>query len=370
MKESSTTSLFDPINIKIVKNPDIGDNMAKITLIGIGGGGCNMIDNYCEKNEHKIKIIAMNTDNQALDASHSPIKLQLGPKTTNGLGAGMNPEVGEKAALESIDEIKKVMIGSDMIFLCAGLGGGTGSGSIPVIAKFAKELGILSFAVVTMPFEYELGRDVIATSAIEKLKNEVDSYMIIYNDKILSIVPEPTGVEESFKIIDNVLFDAVNGLCEIILNYQRLNINVDFADISATLTSKGLSLIGIGQEKGADSGKKAFLNAINAPLMKIDSIKNAKTLIIHFTFNPKFSIHKMTEIMNYVKTNADIAAKCIIGTVYKDDMEEDEVKVTLIATGFNKDIKVKNEDIEEFKIKKEETISFKKRLKRFLLDLF
>lgn len=366
MQNHDTPSLFESVNIKIVKHPDIGENMAKITLIGIGGGGCNMIDNYCEKNQHKIKIIACNTDNQVLQESQAPIKIQLGPKTTNGLGAGMNPEVGSKAAQESADDIKKNIAGSDMIFLCAGLGGGTGSGAIPLIAKYAKELGMLTVAVITMPFEYEIGRDAIASNALEKLKHEVDSYMVIYNDKILSIVPETTGVEESFKIIDNVLYDAVNGLCEIILNYQRLNINVDFADISTTLTNKGLSLIGIGHRVGADAAQKALIDAMKSPLLNINSIDQAKTIIVHFTFNPKFPIHKMNDIMHYVKNKSDLGAKCIVGTVYQQEMKEDEVKVTLIATGFDEKDKINKEKIKNFQVPKPEPKSFKEKVMEIL----
>lgn len=151
----------------------------------------------------------------------------------------------------------------------------------------------------------------------------------------MDIVPETTGVEESFKIIDNVLFEAVHGLCEMILNYHKLNMNVDFADISTTLTGKGLALIGIGNQKGDNSAMKALIEAISSPLLNIDSINRAKSIIVHFTFNPKFSVHKMSEIMHHVKNDADLGAKCIMGTVYNKQMQEDEVKVTLIATGFD-----------------------------------
>ena len=348
--QTKTTSLFEPINIKIDQNPDLGNSMAKITLMGIGGGGCNMIDNYCSKNQYKIKIIASNTDNQVLQKSIAPIKIQLGPKTTNGLGAGMNPDVGRRATQESAEEIKHQIGGSDMLFLCAGLGGGTGSGAISTIAQYAKELDILCVAVITMPFDYEIGRDIIAQNALEQLKNQVDSYIVIYNDKILDIVPQTTGVEDSFKIIDDVLFDAVHGLCEIILNYKKLNINVDFADISTTLTKKGLALIGIGHQKGENSAIKALTEAINSPLLNIDSINRSKSIIVHFTFNPKFPIHKMSEVMHNVKNSADLGAKCIVGTVYDKQMQEDEVKVTLIATGF--DI----ENKEHTRVKEELTI--------------
>lgn len=182
-------------------------------------------------------------------------------------------------------------------------------------------------------------------------------YIVIYNDKILDIVPHTTGIEESFNIIDDVLFDAVHGLCEIILNYKKLNINVDFADISTTLTNKGLALIGIGHQKGENSAIKALKEAITSPLLNIDSINRAKSIIVHFTFNPKFPIHKMSEVMHQVKNSADLGAKCIVGTVYDKQMQEDEVKVTLIATGFDEKNRENLELKKEFSLpKKEESI--------------
>ena len=333
---------FDDISIQVVQNPDLGDNLAKITLIGIGGGGCNMIDNYCEKNKYKIKVISANTDSQVLNKTIAPVKIQLGVKTTKGLGAGMNPQVGEAAAEESYREILGELNVSDMIFICAGLGGGTGSGAIPVIARAAKELGILCIAVVTMPFDFEIGRDAIADEALKKLKQYVDSYIVIYNDKILDIVPKHTGMEESFRIIDDVLFDTVHSICEMILHYQRKNMNVDFADISTTLTKKGQALIGIGNKTGEDAGLNALKDAIQSPLLNIDSINRAKSILIHIKSHPNYPIHETKKLMNHIKINADLGAKCIVGTVWDDSMKDDEVKITLIATGFD----VENENIE------------------------
>jgi cell division protein FtsZ len=324
---------FDNISIQVTQ-PILGDNLAKITLIGVGGGGCNMIDNFIEKNKYRIKIIAANTDNQVLSKSKAPIKIQLGIKTTKGLGAGMNPEVGKQSAEENYQEILGELNDSDMVFVCAGLGGGTGSGAIPVIAKAAKELGILCVGVVTMPFDFEIGRESIAKEALKELKKHVDSHIVIYNDKILEIVPHSTGMEESFKIIDNVLFDTVHSICEMILHYQRKNMNVDFADISTTLTKKGQALIGIGHKEGQKSGIHALEEAINSPLLNIKSISSAKSILIHIKSHPNFPIHETKEIMNYIKGNVDLGAKCITGTVWDEEMQEDEVKVSLIASGF------------------------------------
>jgi cell division protein FtsZ len=340
---------YDDISIQVVQNPDLGENLAKITLIGIGGGGCNMIDNYCEKNKYKIKIISANTDNQVLAKTKAPCKIQLGVKTTKGLGAGMNPQVGEAAAEESYREILNELNESDMIFICAGLGGGTGSGAIPVVARAAKELGILCIAVVTMPFDFEIGRDTIANEALIKLKQYVDSYIVIYNDKILDIVPQHTGMEESFRIIDDVLFDTVHSICEMILHYQRKNMNVDFADISTTLTKKGQALIGIGNQSGADAGLNALKEAIRSPLLNIESINRAKSILIHIKSHPNYPIHETKKLMNHIKTNADLGAKCIVGTVWDDSMKDDEVKITLIATGFDilSDIQETNIEIKQ-----------------------
>lgn len=324
---------FNNISIRVEPNPDLGTNLAKITLVGIGGG-CNMIDNYLEKNQYKMKVIASNTDNQVLQNTLAPKKIQLGVKTTRGLGAGMNPEVGRTSAEESYDEILGELNGSDLIFLCAGLGGGTGSGAIPIFARAAKELGILCVAVVTMPFDFEIGRDVIADEALKNVKQYIDSHIVIYNDKILNIVPPQTGMEESFKIIDNVLFDTVHSICEMILNFQRKNMNVDFADISTTLTGKGLALIGIGNQTGENAGVKALEDAIKSPLLNIESIHNAKSILIHIKSNPNYPIHETQKLMQFIKTNADLGAKCIVGTIWDPEMKEDKVKITLIATGF------------------------------------
>lgn len=346
---------FDDISITVVKNPELADNLAKITLIGIGGGGCNMIDNYCEKNKYKIKIISANTDNQSLNESHAPIKIQLGAKTTKGLGAGMNPTVGEASAEESYSEIMCELNDSDMIFICAGLGGGTGSGAIPVVAKAAKELGILCIAVVTMPFDFEIGRDTIANDALIKLKQYVDSYIVVYNDKILDIVPAQTGMEESFKIIDNVLFDTVHSICEMILHYKRKNINIDFADISTTLTKKGQALIGIGNKSGEEAGLNALKEAINSPLLNIESINRAKSILIHIKSHPNYPIHETKTLMNHIKTNADLGAKCIVGTVWDDTMKEDEVKITLIATGLDIENIKRDDFVDKLKVESKET---------------
>ena len=341
---------FDDISITVVSNPSLGENLAKITLIGVGGGGCNMIDNYCEKNKYKIKIIAANTDSQVLNESIAPVKIQLGIKTTKGLGAGMNPIVGETAAEESSRDIMEQLSESDMVFICAGLGGGTGSGAIPVISRITKELGILCIAVVTMPFEFEIGREVIADEALKRLKQHVDSYIVIYNDKILDIVSKQTGMEESFKIIDDVLFDTVHSICEMILQYQRKNINIDFADISTTLTKKGRALIGIGNKNGVDAGLNALKEAIESPLLNIESINRSQSILIHIKSHPNYPIHEMKLLMNYIKTNSDLGTKCIVGTVWDNSMKEDEVKITLIATGF--DMEDKKSLASELKIEK------------------
>ena len=326
---------FNDVSIQVVNNPDLGDNLAKITLIGIGGGGCNMIDNYCEKNKYKIKIISSNTDIQVLEKTNAPFKIQLGVKTTKGLGAGMNPHIGEAAAIESYDDILKELSGSDMVFVCAGLGGGTGSGAIPIIAKATKELNILCIAIVTMPFDFEIGRDTIADEALKQLKQYVDSYIVVYNNKILDIVPKLAGQKESFQIIDDILFDTVHSICEMILHYQRKNMNVDFADISTTLTKKGKALIGIGNKSGEEAGINALKEAINSPLLNIDSINQAKSILIHIKSHANYPIHEVKNLMNHIKTSADLGAKCIVGTVWDDNMSEDEVKITLIATGFD-----------------------------------
>jgi len=334
MPQEQAQFKFEDIQIQVEPNPDIGEKMAKITLIGVGGGGCNMIDNYCEKNQYKIKIIASNTDNQVLKESIAPIKLQLGPKTTQGLGAGMNPEIGEQAANESFQEIRDHIKGSDMVFVCAGLGGGTGSGAAPVIAQLAKEMGLLTMAVVTMPFSFESGREQIAQESLQKIKGFSDAHMIIYNDKIFDMVPQDTGIKESYTIIDDVLFDAVHGISEMILQYKRRNENLDFNDIATTLTKKGKALIGIGHQAGKGAGVNAVKDAIDSPLLNISSIAGAKTILVLIKTNSNHSIHEQRDLMDYISNSAHLGAKCIKGTFWDDSIPKDEVKITIIATGF------------------------------------
>jgi cell division protein FtsZ len=376
MPEQQLKFTLEDISVQVESNPDIGDKKAKITLIGIGGGGCNMIDNYCEKNKYMIKIIAANTDNQVLKESIAPIKIQLGPKLCEGRGAGMNPSVGEQSAHESFKEIKQHLEGSDMVFVCAGLGGGTGSGAAPVIAQLAQEMGILTMAVVTFPFSFESGRESIAQDALQKIQSYADSTMVIYNDKIFDMVPKHTGMRESYEIIDDVLFDAVHGVCEMILQYQRKNENVDFNDIATTLTKKGRALIGVGHQAGMGSGIEAVKDAIDSPLLNIDSIEGAKTVLILIKTNSNYSMHEHRDLMDYIKKSAHLGAKCIKGTFWDDSIPKDEAKVTIIATGFEseepKDDKLQEistiKDKQNEQIQEEDTSAwgnFKKQMKEW-----
>jgi cell division protein FtsZ len=359
MTEKQQQLQFTPadFSIQVEPNPDIGEKKAKITLIGVGGGGCNMIDNYCEKNKYQIKIIAANTDNQVLKESKAPIKIQLGPKLCQGRGAGMNPEIGEQAAHESYKEIKEHLDGSDMVFVCAGLGGGTGSGAAPVIAQLCQEMGILTMVVVTMPFTFESGREVIAKDSLIKTQSFADAYMVIYNDKIFDMVPKHTGMRESYEIIDDVLFEAVHGVCEMILQYKRKNENVDFNDIATTLTKKGKALIGVGHKAGMGAGVEAVKDAIDSPLLNIDSINGAKTILVLIKTNSNYSMHEQRDLMDYINKSSHLGAKCIKGTFWDDTIPKDEVKITIIATGFDSEepIDIKTKEIAEIKEQEKES---------------
>ena len=248
-------NLFRVDDIKVdMPSKVLSDNVAKIAVIGVGGGGCNMINHMINEGSHKIDLIAANTDLQVLHISKAPKKIQLGLKLTKGLGAGMKPEVGRDSAVESYEEIKATLKGADIIFIAAGLGGGTGTGAAAIIAKAAKEIGALTVSVVTKPFTWEgKKRAGLANLGLEELKKVSDSIIIVPNDRLLEIIDENVGMKDAFKIIDNILYQAVNGMSEVILNPGNSDINTDFADVKTIMQHKGMALMGIGRAKGENA---------------------------------------------------------------------------------------------------------------------
>ena len=304
---------------------------AKIKVIGVGGGGCNAVNTMIRSGLTGVDFIVANTDSQALAASLAPTKIQLGGDLTKGLGAGANPEVGRKAALDDYEKISEYISGSDMIFVTAGMGGGTGTGAAPVIAKLAKELGALTVGVVTKPFMFE-GRKRMKQAAlgIKTLEECVDSLITIPNQRLLQLAGESLSLVDTFKKADEVLLHAVQGISDLINNTGF--INADFADVATVMANKGLALMGTGIATGPDRAIKAATDAISSPLLEDITIDGATGIIVNITGNATLSMHETNEAMTLIMEAADEDAEIIFGTVVEEDMGE-EIKVTVIATG-------------------------------------
>ncbi|MFV0563875.1 cell division protein FtsZ [Malaciobacter mytili] len=343
-------SLFNVDDITVeMPNQTIGDNIAKISVIGVGGGGCNMINHMIQEGTHKIDLIAANTDLQVLNISKAPKKIQLGVKLTKGLGAGMKPEVGRDSAVESYEDIKNALKGTDIIFIAAGLGGGTGTGAAAIIAKAAKEVGALTVSVVTKPFTWEgKKRAGLANLGLEELKKVSDSIIVVPNDRLLDIIDENVGMKDAFKIIDNILYQAVNGMSEVILNPGNSDINTDFADVKTIMQHKGMALMGIGKAKGEDAAQRALEDAIDSPLLDKVSLSGAKGILIHFNIHPQVSLFAINNVMGSIHDNIDSNAEIIFGTTSDSTLEKDEVKITIVATGFESKNDM-NDDLEDNK---------------------
>ncbi|WP_281950962.1 cell division protein FtsZ [Nitrosophilus kaiyonis] len=317
---------------------------ANIKAIGVGGGGGNMIGHMINQGINGIELLVANTDAQALNTSNAHVKIQLGEKTTRGLGAGMVPEKGKEAALESYDEIKEKLEGADIVFVAAGMGGGTGTGAAPIIAQAAKEVGALTISVVTKPFKFEgRKRSRLAEEGLEELKKESDSIVVIPNDKLLAIVEKNLGIKDSFKIVDDVLARAVSGISGVILSYGQNDINLDFADVKTVMSHRGLALMGVGEAQGSNSAYEAIKSAIESPLLDNMSINGAMGVLVHFTIHPDYPLVDIGEAMDIVYESADEDAHVIFGTTTDENMEPDRVKITLIATGFDHEEEKKEE---------------------------
>lgn len=332
----SNDNLFDAKDITVqMPNQVLSDNVAKISVIGVGGGGCNMVNHMINEGSHKIDLIAANTDLQVLHISKAPKKIQLGLKLTKGLGAGMKPEVGRDAAIESYEDIKNAIDKADIVFIAAGLGGGTGTGAAAIIAKAAKEAGALTVSVVTKPFSWEgQKRAGLANLGLEELKKVSDSIIVIPNDRLLDIIDENIGMKDAFKIIDNILYQAVNGMSEVILNPGNSDINTDFADVRTIMQHKGMALMGIGRAKGEGAAIKALESAIDSPLLDKMSLSGAKGILIHFNIHPQVSLLAINNVMGAIHDTIDSNAEVIFGTTSDPTLEKDEVKITIVATGF------------------------------------
>ena len=306
---------------------------ARIKVIGVGGGGGNAVNRMVRAGIAGVEFIAANTDCQSLTTNAAPVRLQLGEKLTKGLGAGANPEVGKQAALEDTDKILEALEGADMVFVTAGLGGGTGTGAAPVIAQLAQELGALTVAIVTKPFAFEhRKRMAIAESGLAELRQCVDSVITISNERLLQTVEKTTGLQEAFRIADDVLRQAVQGISDIITKPGV--IKVDFADVKTVVQNAGLALMGTGVARGENRAVDAVQQAISSPLLEDASIEGAMGVIINVTGGNDLTLHEVNEAASIVTRAANENALIIFGDVHDDSMDG-EVKITVIATGFD-----------------------------------
>ena len=310
------------------------DGTATIKVIGVGGAGNNAVNRMIEAGIKNVEFIAVNTDRQTLNTSKAGSKIQIGEKLTRGLGAGANPDIGSQAAEESRAEIAEILKGADMVFVTAGMGGGTGTGAAPIVAATAKELGILTIGVVTKPFTFE-GKKRLAQAerGIASLKGKVDTLVVIPNDKLLQVIDRKTSIVEAFRMADDVLRQGVQGISDLI-SVPGL-INLDFADVRTIMLNQGMAHMGIGRASGENRAEDAAKQAIQSPLLET-SIEGAKGVIINITGSSDVGLLEANTAAELVQRNADPEANIIFGTVTDETMGE-EIQITVIATGFEKD---------------------------------
>lgn len=304
---------------------------ANLKVVGVGGGGSNAVNRMIEAGIKGVDFICINTDVQALNLSMAPVKLQIGQNLTRGLGAGANPEVGKKAAEESREEILEHLKGADMVFITAGMGGGTGTGGTPIVAQAAKEVGALTVGVVTKPFSFEGRRRMnVALEGIENLRQNVDTLIVIPNDRLLQVVPKDASILDAFKVADDVLRHGVQGISDLVCVPGL--INLDFADVRTIMMDTGSALMGIGVGHGEDRAKEAAMQAIASPLLEA-SIEGAKGVLMNITGGPDLGLFEVNEAAEIVMQAADPDANIIFGAVINEEFE-DTVQITVIATGF------------------------------------
>ncbi len=311
--------------------PDI-ETFAKIKVIGVGGSGNSVVNRMIKHKIRGVDFLAINTDVQALHASSAPNKLHIGRNITRGLGAGMNPDIGKKAAEESQNEIRDMLKGADMVFVTCGLGGGTGSGASPIVAEIARDLGALTIGIVTRPFSFEgVKRSEIAEDALNELTDKVDSIIAIPNDKLLDIVNKNTSLLDAFSVSDNILHQGVGGIAELI-TVPGL-INVDFADVKTIMEDAGTSLMGVGEAHGENRAVTAAKSAIENSLLDL-SIEGAQGVLFTITGSPDLTMHEVNEAAKVITESIDSDAKIIFGAVI-DESLKDTIKITVVATGFD-----------------------------------
>lgn len=318
------------------------EQFAQIKVVGVGGGGSNAVNRMIEASLKGVQFIAINTDKQALYNSRAEYKIQIGEKLTRGLGAGANPEIGSKAAEESRDDVYQALQGADMVFITAGMGGGTGTGAAPIIAEIAKEMGILTVGVVTKPFTFEGKRRMThAERGIDELRKRVDTLVTIPNDRLLEVVDKRTSIVEAFKIADDVLKQGVQGITDLIAIPGL--VNLDFADVKTIMFERGLAHMGVGRASGDNRAVEAAKQAIHSPLLET-TINGAKSVLLNITGGPSLGLLEINEAAEIVAREADEDANIIFGAVI-DETIKDEIRITVIATGFEDVIKKAAQEI-------------------------
>ncbi|MCD6378923.1 cell division protein FtsZ [bacterium] len=334
---------------------DEGSELAKIKVIGVGGAGGNAVNRMIDYGLQGVEFLAVNTDAQVLEYSKAHKKIQIGSRLTSGLGSGGKPEIGEKAIEEDADIVGEMLDGADMVFVTAGMGGGTGTGASPMIARMARERGALTVGIVTMPFSFEgRWRERLAMEGVELLKKELDTLILIRNDKLLSLVSQETPLEEAFSTADSVLHHATKGISDLV-TIPGL-INLDFADVRTTMSDMGDALMGTGVGSGEGRAIEASRLALNSPLLDDVSIKGAKGVLVNITGDSKMSLHEVSQATAIISEEAGDDANVIFGAVV-DDTLDGELHVTVIATGFESGRHMRRpaySDASRFGVKKEE----------------
>lgn len=322
--------------IEFEKETFVHDQIAKIKVVGIGGAGGNTVNSIISTGCSNIEFIAINTDAQALDLSQADKKIQIGIKSTKGLGTGTNPELGARAAQEDLDKVLEIIADADIVFLAAGMGGGTGSGALPVIAKALHEKNIVTIAIITKPFIFEGKRRTrVAQEAIEKIQSFVDTLIIIPNQKLLEIASDNVSMIDAFGKVNDILSQSVRGISDIIT--QPGHINVDFADVRTIMKDQGIAIMGTGRASGQDRAEMAALEATASPLLENMGVKGAKSVLMNITGGNNLGLHEISKAAQIIYKEAHEDANIIIGSVIDESMDE-EIMITIIATGFDKEI--------------------------------
>ncbi|WP_447973470.1 cell division protein FtsZ [Nitrospira sp. Kam-Ns4a] len=307
----------------------------RIKVIGVGGAGCNAVNTMIAAGLSRIEFIAANTDVQALGKSMAPFKVQLGVERTRGLGAGAKPEVGKEAALESKTQIREALEGAEMVFVTAGMGGGTGTGAAPIVASLARELGILTVGVVTKPFAFEGKRRMsYAEEGVRELRKHVDTLLVIPNQKLMCLVDKNTPLLDAFKVADDVLRQAIQGIADVITTTGH--VNVDFADVRTVMTYTGRAVMGMGVARGTNRAVEAAQKAVSSPLLEDGSVAGARGVLLNITGGATLSLHEVGEAASIIEEAADPEANIIVGQVINPELTE-EIVVTVIATGFDRE---------------------------------